>query len=486
MKKIIAIAALAFFPLFTAYSQQYSSARLISLGGLATAVSTDVDAIGTNPANLLSLSRGTVVVEFVPFNIAAGSDFLNVDLYNNYFTGTGQTDSSGNKIGRFLTEADKQSILNAFPNGVGQVRTDVNVRILGVSVRTTNIGIGFAVDEKVGAKIGLPNSLLFPLDGNPPGSTISLNDLATETWWYRSYNVDYAMRLPDLLIVPKEIVRNFVAGIGLKYVTGFSYTSMQSANSSLHTDSSDYAFTVNLGMDGTRAGLLSNVISKGAKSTAGDTTVNFNPLAPAGTGFGFDLGMTATVYGFVNVGISLTDIGWLTWNKNVVRTTGDTSITFSGFSPANATIDGSTSNLDSLKGAFNDYFKNRDVAAGSYTTSLPTKLNIGASVALDELFPVIPGQLLVAIDYHQGFNNYYNNSTTPELVLGTEWKPIGLFPLRTGIGLGGAYGFRWSLGFGINLPFWDIDLGVGTFNTIAAPNSAKYVSISLSILKFRF
>ncbi|HUI29179.1 MAG TPA: DUF5723 family protein [Candidatus Acidoferrales bacterium] len=469
-------------------AQQIPSARLTALGGLSTAVSTDIDAIGTNPANLMEVSRGKVVFELIPFSIKSGSDFLNLDLYNNYFTGTGQVDSTGKTIGKYLSESDKQNILDAFPSGVGNVRTDENIRWLGVSIRNLVFALGFSVDEKVGAQAAIPNTFAsFALNLPTWGSNYSWNDLALKSFWYRTYNVDYAMKLPDVIPIPKQIAKDFNVGIGLKYVTGFSYTSMQSTNTSLYADSANdsYSYIVNMGFDAKRAGLMSSVLSKAFKSNVPDTVVHFNPFAPQGTGFGVDIGVNGIVMNFIKVGISFTDIGAISWSKKVVLTHGDTTITFSGFTPAYSDSAGSTSNLDSINNVFKNYFKNRDIAGSSFSTWLPTKLNIGASAQLDDLFPKIPGQLLVAIDYHQGFNNQFNNSTTPEFVLGAEWRPIYPFPIRTGLGLGGAYGFRWSAGFGFNLWAWDFDIGIGTLNAIVAPNAAKNVSVTLSILKFR-
>lgn len=487
MKKTIIFAALLLLPVAGLRAQEIASSRLISLGGLSTAVSTDVDAIGTNPANLMATSRGSVVFELMPFSVKAGTDFLNLNRYNNYFTGTGQTDSTGNEIGKFLTQSDKQSILDAFPGGVGTVMTDLNVRDIGIAVRQPDFAIGFSVDERAGERATIPNTFaLFALDGNAPGSTLSWDNISSKSWWYRTYNVDYAMRLPKILVIPEDIAKNFTAGIGVKYVTGLAYASGQTVNSYLHTDSVNYAYNVGMGIDGLRAGILSNVLSKEMKSTVGDTTTNFNPFSPAGTGIGFDLGASARVLNIAKVGISITDIGAISWTKNVMRTSGDTTFTFAGFSPARTDVPNSTSNVDSLNNAFKNFFKNRDSVASSFSTPLPTRFNLGASVNMDELFPTIPGQLMVAIDYHQGLNNSLGNSTTPEFILGAEWKPVGVLPIRTGFGFGGAYGFRWALGIGLNLPFWDIDLGVGTFNSLVAPMSAKDVSVTLSLLKFRF
>jgi hypothetical protein len=485
MKKTIIVFALILLPLFSINAQQISSARLTALGGLSTAVSTDIDAIGTNPANLVSLSRGTVAVEFMPFTINTGSDFLSLNLYNQYMGG--QLDSTGNTVGKYLTAQDKQDILDAFPGGVGNFRMDLNVRDFGLSIRLLNFALGFAVDEKVGMRTAIPNSpLSFILNGLPWGSTLSMDGIALQTFWYRTYSANYAMRLPDILPAAKNIVSSFEVGIGLKYVTGFSYSSAQVTNTSIYADSINHSFDVNMGVSSTRAGLISRVISKSSKSEVGDTVVNFNPFAPQGTGFGIDLGASARVLSFIKVGISFTDIGSISWSKDVINTTGaDTSFSFGGFNPANTTIPGSKSNLDSLNSAFRDYFKNKDSVGSSFSTSLPTKMNIGASINMDELFPEIPGQLTLGVDYHQGFNDQFNNSTTPEFIFGAEWRPIYQIPLRTGLGFGGTYGFRWSVGIGFDFG-WDFDIGVGTFNAIAAPNAAKNVAVSLSFFKYRF
>ena len=155
MKRILIVLSFILSPLVgSIYAQQISSARLTSLAGASTAVSTDIDAIGTNPANLVSLSRGTVAVEFMPLAINAGSDFLNIDLYNKYMTG--QVDSTGATTGTYLTSQDKQDILNAFPGGLGNFRVDLNVRDFGLSIRLRDFALGFAVDEKVGVRTATP------------------------------------------------------------------------------------------------------------------------------------------------------------------------------------------------------------------------------------------------------------------------------------------------------------------------------------------
>lgn len=484
MKRIILVFTFIMLPILHVSAQQIVSGRLLSMGGLSTAASRDVDAIGTNPANLVGLSKGSFVLELAPLYASVGTDFLSIDMYNTYFTGV--KDSAGNSVGRYLTPSDKQAILDAFPDGVGDIRFDTDIRVLAFSIRGKNYGLGFALDEFLGGKVAVPNTFLFPLNGNPPGSTLSWDKMAAALWWYRSYSLEYAHRLPKLIFIPSTIADDFAVGVGIKYVQGYSYAALERSTTSLYTSPDDYSYTLNLGFDAVRSGLISNVISKNAKSSVGDTVVNFNPLSPAGSGLGFDVGFSARIFGFIDAGFSFTDLGSITWTQNVIRTAGDTSFTYSGFSPASKDIMNAKSNVDSLNDAFNNFFKNRDQIASSFSTSLPSKLNISLVLRLDELLPLIPGRMMVGIDYHQGLNSSFNNSTNPQIVLGAEWRPVYILPIRTGVSFGGAYGFRWSLGTGINMPFWDIDIGIVTFNALTATDQAKSVSVVLSALKFRF
>ena len=135
--------------------------------------------------------------------------------------------------------------------------------------------------------------------------------------------------------------------------------------------------------------------------------------------------MTAKVMSFVKVGISFTDISSISSSKDVINTTGaDTSFAFGGFSPANPTVPGSKSNLDSLNDNVQRLFQEQRLRSFEFLNKSSNKDEHWSSIDLDELFPKIPGQLMLGVDYHQGFNTQFNNSTTPEFVFGVEWRPI--------------------------------------------------------------
>jgi len=137
---------------------------------------------------------------------------------------------------------------------------------------------------------------------------------------------------------------------------------------------------------------------------------------------------------------------------------------------------------DSLKNAFKG--QTRDTT--SFKTNLPGALHIGGAFQIDKaaFISYFPGQLLVAADLNVGFNNEPGNSTIPRFSLGTEYRPVGAFPIRTGISFGGREGFYWSVGIGINTPIWDLDIGTESISLLTNPNSFRDASFTLG-MRFR-
>ena len=167
----------------------------------------------------------------------------------------------------------------------------------------------------------------------------------------------------------------------------------------------------------------------------------------------------------------MTDIGKVTWNQNTKVIVGNGKFSISDINQQ-----------DSLKNAFKG--QTRDTT--SFKTNLPGALHIGGAFQIDKaaFISYFPGQLLVAADLNVGFNNEPGNSTIPRFSLGTEYRPVGAFPIRTGISFGGREGFYWSVGIGINTPIWDLDLGTESISLLTNPNSFRDASFTLG-MRFR-
>ena len=130
------------------------------------ASSRGLDAVGINPANLASPDEGMITIGLMPLGLQVGSDFMNYGLYKDYFTGEQTSDG---RVGRLLTNADKQTILASFPDGVGRASAHVEVRPIGLTLQLPDYGtIALTVTEYVSMNVMIPQDYArFILYGNP-------------------------------------------------------------------------------------------------------------------------------------------------------------------------------------------------------------------------------------------------------------------------------------------------------------------------------
>ena len=457
------------------------SGRTVGMARTFTASSRGLDAIGLNPANLALDDRGSdVTVQIPPFfgiGVIAGSDFLNYKIYQDDFTGVDSLDANGNptgvRVGKFLSQSDKDEILGLFPGGISHTQVNFAVTEFGFTAQGAALGgIGFSVSDQVGVNLDMPEGYLkMLLDAFPTtGATYSFDNTSVKASWLRDYNLSYARILPISLPWLKEVA----VGVGVKYVQGFGYTGTDHYTGSIKVVPT-YQPTTS-GNDSVLAtepatGNVNFIQRESNVSTSGASPSDFISK-PAGTGLGFDLGFSGEVFQAFRVGASVTDIGKVTWNQNTKYIIGN-----GGFS-----ISDIIRQQDSLKNAF----KGQTHDTTSFTTSLPTALHIGGAFQVDKaaFISYFPGQLLIAADFNVGFNNEPGNSTIPRVSLGTEYRPFGALPIRTGISFGGREGFFWSVGIGINTPVWDLDLGTESISLLTNPNSFRDASFTLG-MRFR-
>ena len=453
------------------------SGRTVGMARTFTASSRGLDALGLNPANLALDDRGsTVTFEILPIGIVAGSDFLNYKIYQDDFTGVDSLDANGKPVqkngktirnAKVLTQADKDEILGLFPGGTSHTQFSTNVTEFGMTVQSGFLGgIGLSVSDRAAANIDIPEGYLkMLLDAFPPeGANYSLDNTSVKASWIREYNLSYARMLP----VQLPWVRDIAVGVGIKYVQGFAY---------FGTD--HYAGNIQVTPHDSAGIILSEPISGNVNFLQYSSQVNFDSTSnaseflgkPAGRGIGFDIGVSAEVFQALRVGVSITDIGRMTWTQNTKAIQGNGGFSISDFNQQ-----------DSLKNAF----KGEKHDTTSFKTSLPTALHIGGALQVDKapFVSYFPGQLLIAADFNVGFNNEPGNTTIPRFSLGAEYRPVNAFPIRTGISIGGRERFEWAFGFGFNTPVWDLDLGTQSIALLTNPNSFHNASITLG-MRFR-
>ena len=137
-------------------SAVYSQAgRSYGLGGAYTALARGPEAMFWNPANL-GLSHGLpdVNIRLYTLGLNFGNNTFNVNFYNDYFMGTGQTDAQGNDIGKTLTEQDKNDIIDKVPSEGWKLNGRADVSLLSFNYKN----YGFSFEGNVFSEAFLPKN----------------------------------------------------------------------------------------------------------------------------------------------------------------------------------------------------------------------------------------------------------------------------------------------------------------------------------------
>jgi hypothetical protein len=469
MRNIFLLGFILFFAAVQSFAQfgSVGSSDSRSTGMAKTYNSTvrGVYSIGVNPANMIFNQNGSVefstVLPFPHITTRTGSSFLSITDFNYYFGGV-------NGEGRFLDEKDKKNLNDLFSDG-GDVYFDLSSSILSVVYKHDPLigSFGFSVTDFLGGHVTIPQALVnLALTGNPLNKVYSFVDAKINSWWLRNYSLSYARELPE---IEQNIFNKIAAGVSLKLYQGFFYIGTERVNTSFSTDLS-YAISGNADMLGYSAFSPDFGMSYDFDSTSRNRKNNVGPFpTPAGNGFGFDIGLAATLNKEWSFSFAVTDVGSISWDKEAVEYTALGNIYLDDISSSEQ------------REALEDQIKGEGNYIGSFSTPLPTALRMGAAYLFDDEDDKIPGTLLLAVDYNQGFNSMPGNSVTPRISIGSEWKPMNWIPfIRTGFSFGGIEGFGWAFGLGFNIANTiELDLATSTMHSFVAPNSAKDLSFAI-------
>jgi hypothetical protein len=444
-------------------------ARSVGMGKTHTAISRGVFSIGYNPANLAygenNYLEFSTLLPLPNINVRLGTDFITIKDYNYFFGGV--TDASGNTVGRYLTQADKDRLFSIFEGG-GSFLTNFSTSLLTASYKVNDeIGsFGFSICDLISMKVNFPEQLVeLALTGNPNGKVYNFNDADAAGWWLRNYSFSYARSIPDINL---NIFEKVNAGITIKYVQGFAYLGIDKIETSLETNMFN------------EINAHGNILAYSSFADDFNVKYDFDSLktdkegnfalfpSPAGKGLGIDLGLSAQLNNVWSFGFAITDIGSISWTKNVAKYSSNSAIVLRDITDKEET--------DSLK----DAITGKGEYVNNFSTSLPTALRMGAAFQLDKyLDGNFPGTMLIGFDYNQGFNDQPGNSTVPRFSIGAEWKPMDWIPfIRTGFSFGGVDMFGWAFGIGINAGILKLDFATRDFHYLFMPNQAKRISLA--------
>lgn len=441
----------------------YAAGERNNLQGLGmarthTVVSRGINTIGINPANLGYTDRSNVSLGLFNMSFGIGSDLIDIKLYKKYFTG----DESGNPI--YLQEADKINILNIFPGGIAQTGFNFDLKLFSFHYQNEKVG-NFALNvlEKMGANILLPKDYVeFLLFGNLLNKKYDFSETYFNVLWYREYSLSYARQIPKF-----KFMQSMAAGISIKLIHGYGFAEL-SRNKTFFTTNEDAKLFGEVNYQTKFAGV--DLFKE-------DEDNNFSPFpSPAGSGIGLDIGLTGFVRDELSVGVALIDIGSISWKRNTYEQSGYATFNFDDPKSADEQFD----SLDNV-------LKGTNEATGKFKSRLPAMLRIGFAYQFDKapFITSFPGELLVALDYNQGFNNLVGNTTIPRFSLGVEYKPWKWLPIRTGFSVGGTDGFNMGFGMGFLFNFMDLEFATENFESVLAPESFDRFTIAIGI-KIRF
>jgi hypothetical protein len=433
--------------------------RSMGMAKTYTALSTGINSIGINPANLMQGEDGhfefSTVLPLPTVSLMSGTNFLSIEDFNYYFGGV-------NGESRYLTDQDKQKLDNLFKDG-GDFFLDASTRIFTASWKMNSKAgaVGISVTDFMGGYLKIPQAFIeIPLYGNTTQQVYSFSETNIKSWWLRDYSLSYAREVPGFSVFQK-----IFAGISLKYVNGFYYIGTDNVNTSLQTNS-QYAITGNADLTGYSSFSKNFGVKYDFDSTRYNS--NFSPFpSPAGTGLGMDIGFSASLSPILNVAFAVTDLGSIKWSQRAAE-----------YSALGDIYVDDISNKDQLD-SLGDKLKGKGEYVNDFTTSLPTALRFGCSYFIDDKAGGIPGTLLLGLDYNQGLNDFPGNSTKPRISIGSEWKPMDWIPyIRTGLSFGGWAGFSWAFGLGMDAGLVEFNFATSDMNSLVAPNSAKHISVS--------
>lgn len=435
-----------------------SNVRGLAMGMTGTAPSLGLEAVGVNPANLATHRHEGVAIGLFPTGVQVGSDFLTYGLYTDYLIGT-ETDNG--RVDRHLSEPDKQTILNAFDGDVGTVMLDASVRPIGIAIGLGSAGaVAFSVTERASAKIAIPReSLEFLFYGNTPGSVYTFEGSALAATWTREYAISYGIDLGA--IGPAQAFR---VGATVKAVHGFGYAQLIRSHTRLET--SEYG-----ALDGTMDVLARVAGADPFLGDGDDASFSLFP-EPAGSGMGADLGIAAVLGEAWTVGLSVTDIGSITWRHGLKEYVSNGTLHLDD--PL------SQGQRDSVEAAV----IGEERPGASFSTSLPTALRTGVSVAIHKLpwgRDLLAGELIFALEYDHGFTSMPASFESGRLGIGFEYAPIPVLPLRGGASLVGGRSAILALGFGIRTGVVDLDVAAENVDWIFTPRALSTGSLALGI-----
>jgi hypothetical protein len=427
-------------------------------GGVVNTFANDYQAIGVNPANLGRRNASVVSFTLMESGVGIHSKAMSRSVLRKFLQDPEKS----------LTQAEKERLASLFTND-NVLNLNLEINTVALSVQHPKLG-GIAVSNRhrVASHIGLNKNgaEVFFLGKNAPvftaagsGQALSVAEAFSGSGVQASYlnewNLAYGRQLISLPGVELSL------GAGYRYIQGigvFDFTASDGQLIAYHSLSP--VFRIDYG--------------RHENNPAFNWREPEGGLQPVGRGHGFDAGVSAEIKKKFRLALSVTDIGSMRWNGNLL---------VSGNRPLQP--------FDSEGASSYDFFnEGTDIAELFNKTSLdyepvanrivklPTRLRTGLGFKAGE-------RVEVGLDYVKPLNDAPGNLPASFVGLGVDYRPAKFFRLSSGITTGG--GDHWNLPLGIGLIASSYEIGVGTRDILGIATSRNLsVSVAAGFLRFRF
>ncbi len=402
--------------------------------GASTALVTDYQTIGVNPANLGLVTQHNVAFEIGGAGFSLFSDGLPKSALRDF--------SFGN-----TTEISIEEQLAIAKDLMGEsykINTKINVLAFSFGMGkagTLAMSFGLALNQSFRMG-GVASSLFFEgfdyegyfdtIVSTPDGGygvaydPLSLSEKTDST--QLSFNVQTAVDLAwgRQWFAGENL--NLYAGVGARYVMSYAYVDFSSTDGEIGGQAA-------LGLDLINTPDFINTFD-----------ANQQPFQPVGTGIGFDVGVTAELFQNLRLSGAIVNIGNVNYTLN--------TLAFNDIVLDTVYYEGveSTAAGDIISTLLKDEEIIGYEGVENFTAPLPTTMRLGASYNVTNF-------LTVAGDVNVPVSTTARNFSAAQIGLGARVTVARFLQLSTGVTSGGGYGLNVPAGLIFNFPFMEFGLG---------------------------
>jgi hypothetical protein len=428
--------------------------------GVVNTFVNDYQSIGINPANLGRSNPALVSFSIGEFGLGVSSQSMTKEELNKFIWNGDQP----------LTQEEKQGFARSF-NNENALNLNADATTFAISFQMPVFG-GIAINnrQRVNSHIGLnknASEILFlgkdaPIyqDFDQGDSLIRVSEAfegtSMQISWLNEWNLAYGRKLVNMPAFKLN------AGVGLKYIEGIGVMDIRVEDGSITAYSAlsplfevDYnaVFTDNPDFD--------------------LRTQDGGKYQSVGTGKGLDLGVSGEVAEVFRFGLSVIDLGTMTWKGNLLTANDQMleKVESNGIETFNLIKE-----VANLMASGNDSIL-RYEPQKERKENLPTRIRAGVGFKLGE-------KVETGLDVAIPLNDVAGNLPAPFVGLGLDFKPAEVLRLSTGISAGAGNKLAQSLGFTVITPVYEF--GVGTrdvFGLFSKDN--PYASIAFGFLRFK-